>query len=164
MTKNPSTRSLGRSRSPQLSLFSLGSVNTPQIFMRSQLILLLAVSAICQTVGTLRASGTVAEAQLQIQMASRALIEAQLRYDAPGVARLLADDFVYVGHDGSLARKTEFLPAPRIETSDRCNHSSGSSRKFDSMATPQSPSTLFMRKASRKESHANFEVVHWPHG
>jgi uncharacterized protein (TIGR02246 family) len=88
-------------------------VNTPQIFMRSQLILLLAVGALGQTVGTLRASSTAAEAESQIKMASRALIEAQLRYDAPAVARLLADDFVYVGHDGSLATKTEFLPAPQ---------------------------------------------------
>jgi len=64
-------------------------------------------------VGTVRASATVAEAQVQIKMASRALIEAQLRYDAPAVARLLTDDFVYVGHDGSLATKTQFLPVPQ---------------------------------------------------
>jgi uncharacterized protein (TIGR02246 family) len=46
----------------------------------------------------------------EIKSASRALADAQLRYDAPAVARLLAKDFVYVGNDGSVATKREFLP------------------------------------------------------
>jgi len=50
------------------------------------------------------------EGEREIKSASRALVDAQLRYDAPAVARLLAKDFVYVGNDGSLATKTEFLP------------------------------------------------------
>jgi ketosteroid isomerase-like protein len=46
----------------------------------------------------------------EIEAASRALVAAQLRYDAPAVARFLTRDFVYVGNDGSLADKTEFVP------------------------------------------------------
>ena len=69
--------------------------------------MLIAVVAICQAVGfgQAPAASALAEAQMQIETASRVLVEAQLHYDAPAVARLLTKDFVYVGNDGSLARK-----------------------------------------------------------
>jgi len=68
--------------------------------------------ATCSLCGSAYTSTALAssESTLQIQAASRALVEAQLHYDAPSVARLLAKDFVYVGNDGSLTTKTEFLP------------------------------------------------------
>jgi uncharacterized protein (TIGR02246 family) len=89
-------------------------MNTPRICMPSQH-MLVAVVAICQAIGLGQAPAAlaVAEAQVQIKTASRALVEAQLRYDAPAVARLLTRDFVYVGNGGSLATKTKFLPTPQ---------------------------------------------------
>jgi len=47
----------------------------------------------------------------EIKAASRALVEAQLRYDPVAVARLLTKDFVYVGNDGFSANRSEFLPS-----------------------------------------------------
>ena len=44
---------------------------------------------------------------------SRALVEAQLRYDAPAVAHLLAKDFIYVGNDGSVVDRAAFLPTAK---------------------------------------------------
>src|SRR5262249_3864613 len=45
----------------------------------------------------------------EIESASSALVDAQLHYDTPAVARLLANDFIYAGNDGSIATKAEFL-------------------------------------------------------
>ena len=67
----------------------------------------------------------------EIKAASRALVEAQLRYDAPAVARLLAADFIYIGNDGSLADKTAFLPTAQ----DSSDFSNGSFCKFASTVT-----------------------------
>jgi uncharacterized protein (TIGR02246 family) len=80
--------------------------------MRSQIMLLPRVMATCLLCGIAQTSTALASAKdmSEIKATSRALVEAQLRYDAPAVARLLAKDFVYVGNDGSLATKTEFLP------------------------------------------------------
>ena len=80
--------------------------------MRSPTLPLLRLMATCSLCGSAYTSTALAssESTSEIHAASRALVEAQLRYDAPSVARLLAKDFVYVGNDGSLATKTEFLP------------------------------------------------------
>ena len=50
------------------------------------------------------------QARSEIEATSRTLIAAQLRYDALAVAGLLTKDFVYIGNDGALATKSEFLP------------------------------------------------------
>ena len=80
--------------------------------MRLQITPLLGMMATCWLCGsaqTATAPGST-EGMSEIKATSRALVEAQLRYDAPAVARLLAKDFIYIGNDGSLATKTEFLP------------------------------------------------------
>jgi len=80
--------------------------------MRSQIwpvLRLVATCLLCESTHT-SAARTSSESISEIKAASRALIEAQLRYDAPAVARLVAKDFMYVGNDGSLATKIEFLP------------------------------------------------------
>jgi len=69
----------------------------------------MATCLLCGIAQTLTAPAS-AEGMSEIKAASRALVEAQLRYDAAAVARQLAHDFVYVGNDGSLATKAEFLP------------------------------------------------------
>lgn len=80
--------------------------------MRSHIWPVLRLLTTCLLCGSAHTSAARASSESisEIKAASRALIEAQLRYDAPAVARLLAKDFVYVGNDGSLATKTEFLP------------------------------------------------------
>ena len=78
--------------------------------MRPQIIpqLLLATYLLCSSAPI---SGALAnDTRAETEATSRALIAAQLRYDASAVARLLTNDFMYIGHDGSLATKTEFLP------------------------------------------------------
>jgi uncharacterized protein (TIGR02246 family) len=77
--------------------------------------LLVGIVAICCLGAIAKTSAALpsAEAPMRIKAASRALVEAQLRYDAPAVARLLTRDFVYVGNGGSLATKTKFLPTPQ---------------------------------------------------
>ena len=79
--------------------------------MRPRIIpqLLLATYLLCGNAPI--SSALASDARAEIEATSRALIAAQLAYDAPAVARLLTKDFVYVGNDGSLAAKTEFLPA-----------------------------------------------------
>ena len=79
--------------------------------------------ATCLLYGSTHTSTALAstEGMSEIKAASRALVEAQLRYDAPAVARLLAADFIYIGNDGSLADKTAFLPTAQ----DRVRRSLG---------------------------------------
>jgi uncharacterized protein (TIGR02246 family) len=50
------------------------------------------------------------EGVAEIKAASHALIGAQLRYDAASMARLLTQDFVYVGNDGAVVGRVGFLP------------------------------------------------------
>ena len=78
--------------------------------MRPRIIpqLLLATYLLCSSAPI--SSALANDTRAEIEATSRALIAAQLRYDAPAVARLLTNDFVYVGNNGSLADKTEFLP------------------------------------------------------
>jgi ketosteroid isomerase-like protein len=80
--------------------------------MRSEIALVFRLMATCLLLGSAHpvAARTSSEGRSEINVASRALVAAQLRYDAPAVARLLARDFVYVGNDGSLANRSEFLP------------------------------------------------------
>ena len=79
--------------------------------MRPRIIpqLLLATSLLCSNAPI--SNALAHDARAEIEATSRALIAAQLRYDAPAVARLLTNDFMYVGHGGSLASRTEFVPA-----------------------------------------------------
>jgi len=106
-----------------------GTCMPPQIIPQ----LLLATYLLCSSAPI---SGALAnDTRAETEATSRALIAAQLRYDASAVARLLTNDFMYIGHDGSLATKTEFLPTAQDRSDDRSNYSNGSSCKFDSPAT-----------------------------
>jgi len=69
----------------------------------------IAACALCLFARLLPASPP-SESEAEIKAASHALIVAQLRYDAVSVARLLTQDFVYVGHDGAVVGRAAFLP------------------------------------------------------
>ena len=82
--------------------------------MQSNILLLAGLLATSSLEPLAHASGALPSGQSlsEIKSASKSLVDAQLRYDASAVSRLLARDFIYVGSDGAVATKAEFVPTP----------------------------------------------------
>jgi hypothetical protein len=104
------------------------------------------------------------ETRAEIEATSRALIAAQLRYDAPAVARLLTKDFVYVGHDGSFTGKSGFLPTADDRKRRPLELLEWKLKQVQFYAIPPLPCTWFTKRTSAMESHTSFKVVPLLHG